>query len=126
MKTAHSTHPGLLVGRGEAPGRRRRPSAPAAASRSAAAVDGGGDLGVDRPAAEVDGQAEAHAGDVAVERSGQVERPGDRHDVGVVGTLRGGEEQAGVVGAAGQRAVVGDRVEQARAGRPSGSGRGRA
>ena len=64
--------------------------------------------------------------EVGVERRGQVERTGDRHDVGVVGSLRGGEEQSGVVGAAGQRAVVGDRVEQARAGRPSGSVRARA
>ena len=43
----------------------------------------------------------------------EVERAGHRHDVGVVGALRGGQEQAGVVGAAGQRPVVADRVEQA-------------
>ena len=76
-------------------------------------LDRGGDLRIDGPATEVDGERQAQPRHVRLESLGKVERGRDGQDVGVVGPLGGGEEQAGVVGTAGERPVVRDRVEQA-------------
>ncbi len=113
MNTAHST-PHASSSAAVKPGSTRSTVAPAAARRSAAAVTAAAISASTAQQPRSTDSARRMPAMSASSGRGQVERTRHRHDVGVVGPLGGGEEQPGVVGAAGQRAVVGDRVEQSR------------
>jgi PQQ-like domain len=75
------------------------------AERTGDGVHGVLDRRLDGPAAEVDAQPQPEAGHVSRGGAGQAQRHRGREDVGVVGPLRGGEEQTGVVDDPSERPV---------------------